>query len=78
LWHRVSLYNQADLNYSPPICASQNSWGTGMYSAMGWNRVPLTFCLDSPQTIILPISASQVIRIKGMSPKFCGIRAPPL
>jgi hypothetical protein len=35
--------------------------------AVGWNGVSTTFCPDWPWTTTLPISASQVARITGMS-----------
>jgi hypothetical protein len=35
--------------------------------AIGWDEVSWTFCLDWPQTVVLPVSTSQVGRFTGLS-----------
>jgi hypothetical protein len=61
---------QADLKLQssrsqPPVLFG--TAGMPLHPAIGWDWVSQTFCSGWPQTLILPISASQVIRITGVS-----------
>jgi hypothetical protein len=63
-WDRISLYAQAELDCDYLMYASSV---VIMTSFMDWDRVLWTFCPSWPQTAILPISASPVARIIGLS-----------
>jgi hypothetical protein len=64
------FYVWASLNCDPHICASWNSLDDRYVipcPVIVWDESLVSFCLCCPQTPILPISASQIVRIIGLS-----------